>query len=108
MEEGKTSIISDTICEEEVNILHLSDLHFEIEKSDKKVYKINEKRQEKVIKSLIDTLKDDLRVPVDWKPDVVVISGDIGWTGNIVEYKKYEKIFLEPLLKGFSNLSPKK
>lgn len=90
--------LCDSICEDEVNIFHISDLHFGIEKSDKNEFKINAERQAKTIKSLIKTLKDDLRVPQNWKPDVVVISGDIGWTGSSEEYEKYKSLFLQPLL----------
>ncbi len=100
--------LCNSICKDEVNIFHISDLHFGIEKSDKKEFKINAERQAKTIKSLIKTLKDDLRVPQNWKPDVVVISGDIGWTGSSEEYEKYKSLFLQPLLEEFDNLSQEK
>lgn len=98
----------DVMCKDEVNILHLSDLHFGIEKADKKIYKVDVDRQARTLKSLINTLKDDTKVPPNWKPDVVVISGDIGWTGNHEEYDKFREVFLRPLLKEFSNLSKEK
>jgi len=98
----------DLLYRDEVNILHLSDLHFGIEKSDGDIYKVDVDRQTKALKSLINTLKDDTKVPLNWKPDVVVISGDIGWTGSSEEYERYREIFLLPLLKEFSNLSEEK
>lgn len=104
----KYPALCNSICKDEVNIFHISDLHFGIEKSDKKEFKINAERQAKTIKSLIKTLKDDLRVPQNWKPDVVVISGDIGWTGSSEEYEKCKSLFLQPLLEEFDNLSQEK
>ena len=82
---------------EEVNILHLSDLHYGIEK-DTTITGIRRKfRQKEVFKRLIDTLRNDNCVPQNWKPDVVVISGDIAWRGDLDEYQLFQDEFLTPL-----------
>lgn len=86
-----------TVREDEVNILHLSDLHFGIEKDRTPTGVQRKFRQKELFKKLIDTLKDDATVPLDWKPDVVVISGDIAWRGELEEYQAFEKEFLIPL-----------
>ncbi len=41
----------NSICKDEVNIFHISDLHFGLEKSDKKEFKINAERLAQTIKS---------------------------------------------------------
>ena len=82
---------------DEVNILHLSDLHFGIEKDRSPTGVRRKFRQKELFKKLIDTLKDDISVPSDWKPDVVVISGDIAWRGELEEYQAFDEEFLTPL-----------
>lgn len=89
--------IINPIKEDEVNILHLSDLHFGIEKHRSVTGKRQRFRQRELFKKLIDTLKDNASVPPDWKPDVVAISGDIAWSGDLEEYQEFESEFLTPL-----------
>lgn len=93
-----SSNISHTINENEVNILHLSDLHFGIEKHRTVTGKRQRFRQRELFKKLIDTLKDDASVPLNWKPDVVIISGDIAWSGDAEEYQEFYEEFLTPLM----------
>ena len=55
----------------DINILHLSDLHFY-----PSAININEIEQEKesILKSLIESIK---KLPCEWKPSIVCITGDI-------------------------------
>ncbi len=78
-------------------VLHISDLHFGIEndKSDKTKYV--RLRQKEMLTSLIDTIKDIVNDSPSWKPDIIAISGDISWTGQLEEYKLYKKEFAIPL-----------
>ena len=71
-----------------VNILHLSDLHF----GDESI--TDAARRKNVLDKLIGTLKD---VDNKWKPQLVVISGDIGWTGSREDYE-LAKTWLKNLL----------
>ena len=83
---------------EEVNILHLSDLHFGMEKAKK--YEQGSYDRDELFEGLIRTLKED--IPKEWRPDIIVISGDIAWCGDEDEYKQYQEKFLDPLLKTLS------
>lgn len=67
-----------------VNILHLSDLHFGNNPS-KKTKGEEEKTRSKVLNKLLDKLKS---LDNTWKPDIIVISGDVGASGNVEDYKK--------------------
>lgn len=82
---------------DEVNILHLSDLHYGIENDAALPNQRRRFRQKEVFRRLIDTLEDDNSVPRNWKPDVVVISGDIAWRGGLDEYQLFQDEFLTPL-----------
>ena len=87
-----------------VNILHLSDLHFGLEKADNGVYKGNASRQKRAFNTLIRTLVHESSVPNDWKPDIIAITGDIAWSGSPDEYQKFEEEFLLPLLEALGEL----
>lgn len=91
--------------ENECNVLHISDLHFGINamgSSGKKAEyeKIMAGRQEVLFNSLIHTLKE--KVPYEWKPDVIAISGDIAWSAKKEEYERFHQSFLEPLLEALN------
>lgn len=63
-----------------MNILHLSDIHFGRDRSG---YSDPFARKEEILDKLIDTLaslEDDL------KPDLVLLTGDIAWTGKAAEF----------------------
>ena len=77
-----------------INILHLSDLHFGMEKSEKIPATAVDQRNN-TLKELIKTLA---AVDKKWKPDVVAISGDIGWKGLKKDYTKAEKWLIKDLL----------
>ncbi len=87
------------ICKDEVNILHLSDLHYGIENDPGYNGKRSTFRQKEVFIKLIKTLADNICVPESWKPDIVVISGDIGWRGSKDDYDLFQNEFLTPLTK---------
>jgi len=60
-----------------LNILHLSDLHFGYESASDSQPTPQAQRLN-TLNSLIDTLK---RFETAWKPDIIAITGDIGWKG---------------------------
>lgn len=67
---------------EYINILHLSDLHFGIENS----FTISQERKDRT-KEAYQCLTASLRdLPSEWKPHLIVISGDIGWAGKPADY----------------------
>ena len=71
------------------NILFLSDLHFGIEPESKSnITDILISRRKTVLDNLIKTVRS---INIDWYPDIVVISGDIGWKGK---RKNYEEALL--------------
>ena len=59
-------------------ILHLTDLHFGCDRSDYDLVK-----RELVLNALIEELK---ALDGDWRPNVVAVSGDIGWKGIVADY----------------------
>ncbi|GFZ82611.1 hypothetical protein GCM10008018_30530 [Paenibacillus marchantiophytorum] len=83
-----------------INILHLSDLHFGAEPSSKTTSTLIAKRNN-TLKPLFNKLRE---MESDWKPDIVVVSGDIGWRGAEKDYD-IAKDWLRELLT-ILNLSP--
>ncbi len=78
-----------------VNVLHLSDLHFGVESLQ--VHSATALAQRKnTLDGLINKLKD---IDSKWKPHIVAISGDIGWSGCDEDYVKAGKWVEEELLK---------
>ncbi|MBQ8298272.1 MAG: metallophosphoesterase [Clostridia bacterium] len=84
-----------------INVLHLSDLHFGITPGEWIVGK-NGKRDvcyteeaEKRRKSALDTFVEDLPqiISDEWTPNLIVVSGDIGWKGNCDDYKEFSEWF---------------
>lgn len=87
MQDNKTS---------NINILHLSDIHFGIEPTTDGIINSHKIAQRKlVLQRLINTLKN---IDLEWKPNIIVISGDIGWRGKKEDYIE-AKIWLEKLMK---------
>lgn len=85
---------------QEVNILHISDLHFGVGKTTSKKELYREQRRE-MIDSLISQLcsyKDSIG---HWKPDVVVVSGDLAFRGKSLEYTQYKEDFYNTIKDGF-------
>ncbi len=81
----------------EIVVLHISDLHFGIENDKSKKTKYVRLRQREMIESLINTIKDIVNQTQDWTPNVIVISGDIGWSGKKEEYQLYKDFFVTPI-----------
>jgi len=77
-----------------VNILHLSDLHFGIEPSQERPETTLAQRKN-ALEELIKGLKG---IDDDWQPDIVAISGDIGWAGCETDYKEARKWIEKDLL----------
>lgn len=76
-----------------VNILFLSDLHFTKEKiGHAKDYA---RTLEECAKWYIDAVSG---VNEDWKPQIIVITGDIGYYGAVSDYQFFGETFLLPLI----------
>jgi len=68
------------------NILFLSDLHFGIEpEPTSNITDILISRRKTILEKLIEKVQ---HINKDWYPDIVVISGDIGWKANWKDYKE--------------------
>ena len=79
-----------------MNVLHLSDLQFGITaKLSKKGSVAIRKREIVLEKKLLNFLQNE--IPTDWKPDIVVISGDLAWSATKSDYEKFGK-WLKKLL----------
>lgn len=63
-----------------MNILHLSDIHFGRDRSG---YSEPFTRKREILDKLIDTLAS---LENDLKPDLVLVTGDIAWTGKAAEF----------------------
>ena len=81
------------LLEDKVNILHLSDLHFGIQPSGKYKQQYVDDRET----ALKRFFEDFSEIPEDWRPDIIAITGDIGWDGTAENYKEFA-IFLDDLL----------
>lgn len=85
---------------DEVVILHISDLHFgisEVSTGNRRQEYVRD-RQEETLNGFFDTLKNLSIKEPNWKPQIVVISGDIGWQGGKEDYEQYRKDFLSKLI----------
>ena len=92
-------IIPDSYTFARVNILHLSDLHFGVDQADKSKFewRPNSVEFHDMLDMLIKTLQNRELVPEEWVPDIIVISGDIAWTGQAAQYEQFNS-FLEQLI----------
>lgn len=99
---GRTDATSD-----EVTILHLSDLHFGIKPSRKNLQKYIDKRNDAMRDFFKGWEEDDPENPgkkkpsknfIGWKPDIIAISGDIGWAGLADDYRDFVNAFFHELL----------
>ena len=75
-----------------INVLHLSDLHFGFE--SREISPTASAQRENALKALQGTLN---KLENEWKPNIVVISGDIGWKGHENDYKDAKR-WLKSLL----------
>lgn len=89
---------------QEINILHISDLHCGIERTFE--YEEDYSRRKVALEKFFEDFKS--QIPKEWMPDVIVISGDLGWMGKKGDYIECEstheytsytsKKFIEELL----------
>ena len=80
----------------EVNILHISDLHFGIENT-KEISEAELIKRKTTLSKFIKNIKSFSKKNFNWKPDLIVITGDIGFAGKRQDYKLANK-WLENLL----------
>lgn len=80
-----------------VNILHLSDLQFGITTDTSGKQEVAIKEREVVLeKKLLDYLRTN--IPEKWMPNIIVASGDLAWSAEKEDYKKFS-IWLKKLVK---------
>src|SRR5664279_2814061 len=72
------------------NLLHLSDLHFGYDKDDT--------AQAQRTESLDLLVKELSRLAADWRPHILVISGDLTWQGRASGYTELARWLREKLL----------
>lgn len=92
--------MNNSIKKNYINILHLSDFHFGIQPSVNYTTRYLEDRKQ-ALELFFENFDP---VPKDWEPDIIVISGDIGWAGKHSDYGKALMDFLTQLLEK-TNLS---
>lgn len=69
-----------------INIMHLSDIHFGVEpKLEDNITSTALARRDIFLGGLIDFISD---IEDEWKPDIVVLTGDLGWSGIDSDYKQ--------------------
>jgi len=67
--------------------MHISDLHFGREDISKTTYVAN---RQMLINSFFDSFKE---IPSEWKPDILVVTGDVAYSGKQGEYKQALEFF---------------
>nr|WP_325198941.1 metallophosphoesterase [uncultured Oscillibacter sp.] len=78
----------------EIIILHCSDLHYGFENWEYAKPEDIRLRRER-LNGFLEIIEN---FPVGWQPSILVISGDIAWTGAEQEYKMFLEDFLHPVL----------
>jgi len=81
-----------------INILFLSDLHFGVKQNNDITNSAISERKNVLENQLFPELKTFLEKNKEWKPNFVVITGDIAWSGNKGEYEQ-SKEWLRKLIK---------
>ena len=74
---------------EPIVIMHISDPHFGMPEDMYNNHPIP--NRDTVFESFISSFKTD--IPDIWKPDILVVSGDIGWSGSKPDYNTAKKFF---------------
>jgi hypothetical protein len=73
-----------------LNILHISDLHFGLEPAtDGKITSSSVDRRNSALKKLIEEISKLNNT--EWKPNIIAITGDIGWKCNTTDYEQAGK-----------------
>jgi formylglycine-generating enzyme required for sulfatase activity/energy-coupling factor transporter ATP-binding protein EcfA2 len=85
----------------QVNVLHLSDLHFGVE-SHTDYTKTALAQRKLTLKGLVKILES---LDASWRPDIIAVTGDIGWRAASEDYKQ-AKAWLRKVLKTLA-LTPK-
>lgn len=67
----------------DINILHLSDIHFGMEKVDNKITSSDVEKRNLILSKISSNI---LELGEFWKPDIIAISGDIGWKASVKDY----------------------
>ena len=78
---------------DEINILHLSDLHFNLKKGGK-ISELKITQRKFTLEKLLDYFRGNVN---EWKPDIIAISGDVGWAGKEEDYSEAKQWILELL-----------
>ena len=70
-----------------INIMHISDIHCgigNIENPEQRMHR----------NSTINAFHRDFNeIPDDWKPDIIAITGDLGWSGCKSDYREFGNFF---------------
>ena len=80
-----------------VVILHLTDLHFGWEGNDPEKNQSQRDQRTNCLNSLLKKLKSLWEEAGDWKPDLLAVTGDIGWAGAADDYKE-ARVWLNKVL----------
>ena len=70
-------------------IMHISDLHFGIDKAPPEVWQYSREIYQKFLNGFSKMIKEE----PSWIPDILVISGDIAWNGSEDNYKTANAFF---------------
>jgi predicted phosphodiesterase len=82
------------MCDEDKTfILHMSDLHFGIENGSEEVCKKVAAYRDTVLEEFLKRYKRMLEERPREKPEILVVSGDIAFTGSADEYESAKKFF---------------
>jgi len=74
-----------------VNILHISDLHFGLELvPDKNITSTSLEKRNDALDKLINEIE---KIGSTWKPNIIVVTGDIGWKCKETDYEEAGKWF---------------
>lgn len=71
--------------------MHISDIHCGMSSGKSPKYRLE---RDEAIEAFH---RDFDKIPDDWKPDIIAITGDLGWSGHSDDYVEFNK-FLENLL----------
>lgn len=82
-------------------IMHMSDIHFGIPEKRQ-----NASDRKNVQNTFISSYAELIKTHPNWAPDVLVISGDIAWSGSDENYREAEDFFKKFFLVEGSKITP--